>query len=329
MNKKVLYESIMQDVSKIVKKHLNEMNPDVYRRAADKREKQINALPTYLKNKLGINRNAPKDLRAHADKVEADIIKQQQEAEILHKKLLQKERIKALSYLKQDNAKNAIKEFLCYYQESEGYTIDITDNIKDIKECLVDMINNINSKFDIGIFVEDCYNTCYADFWQDLLNKAEEENDELLIEAIIKELPNFLNTFTDIDIFECVFVNIWDNCSIVYNGEEDFDMLTDAYIFYNGNKGYVYTITNEYYSPSVEEYTKKSFNRKYELTGDFRGEWREVCDYAENDDEIVAISDEESGYNYRLLSNSKRKLEKIGQELFDEHIAGCYDVSLI
>ena len=329
MNKKVLYESIMQDVSKIVKKHLNEMNPDVYRRAADKREKQINALPTYLKNKLGINRNAPKDLRAHADKVEADIIKQQQEAEILHKKLLQKERIKALSYLKQDNAKNAIKEFLCYYQESEGYTIDITDNIKDIKECLVDMINNINSKFDIGIFVEDCYNTCYADFWQDLLNKAEEENDELLIEAIIKELPNFLNTFTDIDIFECVFVNIWDNCSIVYNGEEDFDMLTDAYIFYNGNKGYVYTITNEYYSPSVEEYTKKSFNRKYELTGDFRGEWRDVCDYAENDDEIVAVSDEERGYNYRLLSNSKRKLEKIGQELFDEHIAGCYDVSLI
>ena len=329
MNKKVLYESIMQDVSKIVKKHLNEMNPDVYRRAADKREKQINALPTYLKNKLGINRNAPKDLRAHADKVEADIIKQQQEAEILHKKLLQKERIKALSYLKQDNAKNAIKEFLCYYQESEGYTIDITDNIKDIKECLVDMINNINSKFDIGIFVEDCYNTCYADFWQDLLNKAEEENDELLIEAIIKELPNFLNTFTDIDIFECVFVNIWDNCSIVYNGEEDFDMLTDAYIFYNGNKGYVYTITNEYYSPSVEEYTKKSFNRKYELTGDFRGEWREVCDYAENDDEIVAVSDEESGYNYRLLSNSKRKLEKIGQELWDNHTAGSYDVSLI
>lgn len=329
MNKKVLYESIMQDVSKIVKKHLNEMNPDVYRRAADKREKQINALPTYLKNKLGINRNAPKDLRAHADKVEADIIKQQQEAEILHKKLLQKERIKALSYLKQDNAKNAIKEFLCYYQESEGYTIDITDNIKDIKECLVDMINNINSKFDIGIFVEDCYNTCYADFWQDLLNKAEEENDELLIEAIIKELPNFLNTFTDIDIFECVFVNIWDNCSIVYNGEEDFDMLTDAYIFYNGNKGYVYTITNEYYSPSVEEYTKKSFNRKYELTGDFRGEWRDVCDYAENDDEIVAVSDEERGYNYRLLSNSKRKLEKIGQELWDNHTAGSYDVSLI
>jgi hypothetical protein len=106
-------------------------------------------------------------------------------------------------------------------------------------------------------------------------------------------------------------------------------MLTDTYIFYNGNKGYVYTITNEYYSPSVEEYTKKSFNRKYELTGDFRGEWREVCDYAENDDEIVAISDEESGYNYRLLSNSKRKLEKIGEELFDNHIAGCYEVSLI
>ena len=42
-----------------------------------------------------------------------------------------------------------------------------------------------------------------------------------------------------------------------------------------------------------------------------------------NDDEIVAVSDEESGYNYRLLSNSKRKLEKIGQELYDNHTAGC------
>ena len=31
----------------------------------------------------------------------------------------------------------------------------------------------------------------------------------------------------------------------------------------------------EYYSPSVEEYTKKSFNRKYELIRDFRGEYEE------------------------------------------------------
>ena len=326
--KKALYESIMKQVSKTVKKTLNEMSPEVYRNAADRREAQINALPTYLKNKLGVNRNAPRDLRAHADKIEADIIKQQQEAEILHKKLLRKERIKILPYLKQDNAKYAIKEFLCYYQESEGYSIDITDDIKDIKKGLLNIINNID-QFDIQAFINNCYDTCYGNFWEDLLNKEKQENDKLLIEAIIKELPNFLNTFTDIDIFECVFVNIWENCGIVYNGEEDFDMLTDVYIFYNGNKGYVYTITNEYYSPSVEEYTKKSFNRKYELTGDFRGEWREVCDYAENDDEIVAVSDEESGYNYRLLSNSKRKLEKIGQELWDNHTAGCYEVSLI
>ena len=293
--KKALYESIMKQVSKTVKKALNEMSPEVYRNAADRREAQINVLPTYLKNKLGVNRNAPRDLRAHADKIEADIIKQQQEAEILHKKLF------------------------CFFKRK----------LKELKkEGLLNIINNID-QFDIQAFVDNCYDTCYGNFWQDLLNKEKQENDKLLIEAIIKELPNFLNTFTDIDIFECVFVNIWENCGIVYNGEEDFDMLTDTYIFYNGNKGYVYTITNEYYSPSVEEYTKKSFNRKYELTGDFRGEWREVCDYAENDDEIVAVSDEESGYNYRLLSNSKRKLEKIGQELFDNHTAGCYEVSLI
>jgi hypothetical protein len=65
----------MRQVSKTVKKALNEMSPEVYRNAADRREAQINALPTYLKNKLGVNRNAPRDLRAHADKIEADIIK--------------------------------------------------------------------------------------------------------------------------------------------------------------------------------------------------------------------------------------------------------------
>ena len=76
--KKALYESIMRQVSRTVKKTLNEMSPEVYRNAADRREAQINALPTYLKNKLGVNRNAPRDLRAHADNREADIIEQQQ-----------------------------------------------------------------------------------------------------------------------------------------------------------------------------------------------------------------------------------------------------------
>ena len=38
--KKALYESIMRQVSKTVKKTLNEMSPEVYRNAADRREAQ-------------------------------------------------------------------------------------------------------------------------------------------------------------------------------------------------------------------------------------------------------------------------------------------------
>ena len=36
--KKSLYESIMKTVAKVVKKHINEMSPEIYRRAADKRQ---------------------------------------------------------------------------------------------------------------------------------------------------------------------------------------------------------------------------------------------------------------------------------------------------
>ena len=51
-NNKKLYESIINDVAKTVKHHLNELSPDVYRRAADKREQQFNALPSYLKRQI-------------------------------------------------------------------------------------------------------------------------------------------------------------------------------------------------------------------------------------------------------------------------------------
>lgn len=71
---KRLYESIIKDISKTVKHHLNELNPSVYRKAADKRQQQFDALPSYLKRQISKkNLNAPNDLRAHADKIEADI----------------------------------------------------------------------------------------------------------------------------------------------------------------------------------------------------------------------------------------------------------------
>ena len=69
--KKSLYESIMKTVAKVVKKHINEMSPEIYRRAADKRQAQFDALPSYLKRKISKkNLNAPKDLRDHADYIE-------------------------------------------------------------------------------------------------------------------------------------------------------------------------------------------------------------------------------------------------------------------
>lgn len=68
--KKSLYESIMKEVAKTLKKRLNELSPEVYYKAADKRQAQLDALPTYLKNKLPKNlRNAPSDLRKHANKL--------------------------------------------------------------------------------------------------------------------------------------------------------------------------------------------------------------------------------------------------------------------
>lgn len=68
--KKSLYESIMKEVAKTLKKRLNELSPEVYYKAADKRQAQVDALPTYLKNKLPKNlRNAPSDLRKHANKL--------------------------------------------------------------------------------------------------------------------------------------------------------------------------------------------------------------------------------------------------------------------
>jgi hypothetical protein len=60
----------MKEVAKTLKKRLNELSPEVYYKAADRRQAQLDALPTYLKNKLPKNlRNAPSDLRKHANRL--------------------------------------------------------------------------------------------------------------------------------------------------------------------------------------------------------------------------------------------------------------------
>ena len=51
-SKQALYESIMQDVSKIVKRHLNEMKPETYDSAADKRQAQLDRLSPVMKRQL-------------------------------------------------------------------------------------------------------------------------------------------------------------------------------------------------------------------------------------------------------------------------------------
>ena len=73
---KSLYEEnmLLDNIANIVKKHLNELSPDVYRDAANKREAQFKQFPTSLLRKMMTkkNLNAPKDLRLHADRIQID-----------------------------------------------------------------------------------------------------------------------------------------------------------------------------------------------------------------------------------------------------------------
>ena len=70
-SKQVLYESIMNDISKLVKQHLNELAPGTYRNAADKRAAQINDLPGVVKRDLTLDQKKIVDrLRHHADNIE-------------------------------------------------------------------------------------------------------------------------------------------------------------------------------------------------------------------------------------------------------------------
>ena len=69
-SKQALYESIMQDVSKIVKRHLNEMKPETYDSAANKRQAQLDRLSPFMKTQLTKDQlDAPARLRKHADKI--------------------------------------------------------------------------------------------------------------------------------------------------------------------------------------------------------------------------------------------------------------------
>lgn len=52
MNKKALYESIMKDVATVVKKHLNEMTPEIYSVTADARKIE---LIKYLRNETNLS----------------------------------------------------------------------------------------------------------------------------------------------------------------------------------------------------------------------------------------------------------------------------------
>ena len=72
----------------------------------------------------------------------------------------------------------------------------------------------------------------------------------------------------------------------------------------------------------------KDLKKKFVLSGDFRGERDEVSDYAYNDPEGDLVAIYYYG-DYVLFGNNKRKLNKIEQELWDNHTMACGGIDKI
>jgi len=71
--KRTLYESIMRDVAKTVKHHLNELSSEIYRNAANKRIEQLKGMKRdTMREKIDYAkmRKRIKDLRQYADRVQ-------------------------------------------------------------------------------------------------------------------------------------------------------------------------------------------------------------------------------------------------------------------
>ena len=321
---KTLYEQIMNSISTEVRHALNELSPEVYRRAADKRQAQIDALPTKLRNMLGVDKHAPDDLRAHANKIEA-------ENKLIAKKEAANEKRRRTRLIKKttekcqklfDN-KGIIKYYSQVYQANHGTDISITESDNDIREELVDMwIYNISVndllEMDRGGYDYEKY--C------DEFSKFTEEELEVIIEDII---PDIIQTkFDTIDLSQCVYIDDAWNKSIECSEEtqDKLDNLLDTEV----HEGVIVEINNidylYYHWGELIPIRKLGF--KYMLSGDFRGEVDEVIDEANSYDGTVVIQYPEYS-DCVVLCNSKRTLNAIEKYLWNEHIMAYGGISTI
>lgn len=305
-NKK-LYESIMKSIATEVRHALNELHPDVYRRAADKREAQIKALPTKLRNMMGSNINSPSELRAHADKLERSNKR-------LYNKLL-KENPNIFKN------KKLIQYYSCLAQYAHKYyTINWEKGrlyiIKELRKLWKDITSNPEKL----LYLDDGG----WDFQAFDENQFSKFNDEELsvIGDIISDIIE--KTFNPIELVGCCYIaDAWTKKIITTENEEV--RLDENFAIYG--KGVVIEVDDilyVYYNYGNMVPVKK-LGFKYMLSGDFRGEIDEVIDQAEMYNCTVIQYPDCS--DCIVLSNSKRDLKNVEQYLWDEHIMAFGDIS--
>ena len=325
--KKALYESIMRQVSRTVKKTLNEMSPEVYRNAADRREAQINALPTYLKNKLGVNRNAPRDLRAHADKIQAKLDAERKAEEERMRIEQEREEREHQAYLasireatkeKFGTSKYPIIEILTLISEDNRDLTNYNDNEETLKQTFIDALMDLDLEY-----FKDYYTD--QDYQSDIWDNFDEDELEVLLYDIIPEIIK--NNFTYIDLLSSIYN---DECHTIYCNDdgyisEIFDEGEEAAIIETAKDNMIYVKDNSIFGHVI---SYKDLKKKFVLSGDFRGERDEVSDYAYNDPEGDLVAIYYYG-DYVLFGNNKRKLNKIEQELWDNHTMACGGIDKI
>ena len=328
---KRLYEQIMNSISTEVRHALNELSPDVYRDAADKREAQIKALPTYLRNKLGVNKNAPAELRAHADKIEAEEQAVAAAAAVKRKKLrtrLKNKLIKENSEL--FNNKEVIKYYSLLLQYISGSYIDWNSSDENIIEELED-IWSMNTDYDDEN--EEAYNSSFREadeggFDYEMYSNMFDKFTDLELNIIGSEIiPNIIKkSFNKIDLIQCCYIeDAWRKEIIMSDKDKDrlenkFGVdLYGVYIYVNDER-YLYHKWGE-----LIPISKLGF--KYILSGDFRGEVDEVIDLAESYD--CTVIQYPKYLDCIVLSNSKRALNAIESNLWDEHIMACGGVGTV
>ena len=323
---KTLYEQIMNGISTEVRHALNELSPDVYRRAADKREAQIKALPTKLRNMLGVDKNAPADLRAHANKIENEERDAAKKEAVKRKKLrtrLKNKLIKENSQL--FNNKEVIKYYSQLLQYISGSYIDWSNSDKDIIDEL-ESIWGINTDYDDED--DEAYNSSFREadeggFDYEMYSNMFDKFNDLELNIIGSEIiPNIIKTsFNKLDLIQCCYIeDAWRKEIIV--SDKDRDRLENKFGIDNFRGVYIYVDDERYlYYKWGELVPISKLGFKHCLSGDFRGEVDEVIDLAESYD--CTVIQYPKYLDCIVLSNSKRALNAIENNLWDSHIMAC------